>query len=67
MLVWLQKSKRKSNGYIWNAATFSSNNGEYLASTIDDSVITWDEIINTADNLLTNLSWTMSMNATNIA
>ena len=56
MLVWLQKSKRKSNGYIWNAATFSSNNGEYLASTIDDSVITWDEIINTADNLLTNLS-----------
>ena len=31
--------------YIWNPATCSSKNGKYLASTIDDSVITCDEII----------------------
>ena len=31
--------------YIWNAATCSGKNGKYLASIIDDSVITCDEII----------------------
>ena len=38
--------------YIWNPATCSSKNGKYLASTIDDSVITCDEIIKR------ELSWT---------
>ena len=33
--------------YIWNPATFSCKNGKYLASIIDDSVITCDEVINT--------------------
>ena len=28
--------------YIWNPATFSSENGKYLGSIIDDSVITFD-------------------------
>ena len=31
--------------YIWNPATYSSKNGKYLATIIDDSVITCDEII----------------------
>ena len=32
--------------YIWNPATYSFKNGKYLASVVDDSVITCDEIIN---------------------
>ena len=32
-------------GYIWNLATCSCQNGKYLASIIDDSVITCDEFI----------------------
>ena len=39
--------------YIWNPATWSCQNGKYLASTVDDSAITSDEI------LTQNLSWTM--------
>ena len=31
--------------YIWNPATCSYKNGKYLASIIDDSMITCDEII----------------------
>ena len=31
--------------YIWNPATCSCKNGKYIASIIDNSVITWDEII----------------------
>ena len=31
--------------YIWNPAQCSCENGKYLASIIDDSVITCDEII----------------------
>ena len=31
--------------YIWNRATCSCENGKYLTSTIDDSVIKCDEII----------------------
>ena len=31
--------------YIWNPATCSCENGKYLASIIDDSVITCDKII----------------------
>ena len=31
--------------YIWNHATCSCKNGKYLASIIDDSVITCDKII----------------------
>ena len=31
--------------YIWNPATYSSENGKYLTSIIDDSVITYDEVI----------------------
>ena len=31
--------------YIWNPATCNCENGKYLSSIIDDSVITCDEII----------------------
>ena len=30
---------------LWNSAAWSRENGKYLASVIDDSVITCDEII----------------------
>ena len=31
--------------YVWNPATCSCNNGKYLASVMDDSVIMCDEVI----------------------
>ena len=34
------------NIYIWNPAACCCENGKYLASIIDNSVITCDEIIN---------------------
>ena len=37
--------------YIWNPATCSCENGKYLASIIDDSVITCDEIIEETKNV----------------
>ena len=37
--------------YIWNSPSCSCENGEYLVSTIDDSVIACDEIINAADSV----------------
>ena len=48
--------------YIWNPATCSCKNGNYLGSIIDDSVITCDEIINAADSVLTNVISTVSKN-----
>ena len=36
--------------YIWNPATCSYGNCKYLASIIDDSVITCDEIIDADKN-----------------
>ena len=35
--------------YIWNPDTCSCENGKYLASIIDDSMITCDEIIVTKE------------------
>ena len=35
--------------YTWNPATFSCKNGKYLASIIDSSVITCDEIIDAVE------------------
>ena len=32
--------------YIWNPATCSCENGKYLASMMDDSVIICDKVIN---------------------
>ena len=36
---------KKKKNYIWNPATFSCENGKYLATIMDDSAITCDEII----------------------
>ena len=36
--------------YIWNPATYSCKNEKYLASIMEDSVITLDEIIQSYDN-----------------
>ena len=35
--------------YIWNPATYNCENGKYLASIMDDSAITCDEIIESYD------------------
>ena len=35
--------------YIWNPATCGCENGKYLASIMDDSAITCDEIIESYD------------------
>ena len=40
----------------WNLATGSSKNGKYLASIIDDSMITCDKIINTTKTITANFN-----------
>ena len=50
MFIWVQKPKKKScvqKDYIWNLSTCTCKNSKYLASIIDDSVITCDEIMET--------------------
>ena len=43
--VSVKKRHACEKDYILNPATCSCQNGKYLASTMDDSVITFDEII----------------------
>ena len=56
---------------ICNPAGSSFGNCEYLASTIDNSVVTCEEIINAANTVSTNVSangtCTVPINATNAA
>ena len=40
--------------YIWNPATCSCKNGKYLASIIDDSVITCDQMIEETKTITRN-------------
>ena len=42
--------------YIWSPATCSCKNDKYLASTIDDSVIMCDEIIEETKTVKTNFN-----------
>ena len=42
--------------YIWNPVTCSCKNGKYLASMIDNSVISCDEIIETTKTVPTNFN-----------
>ena len=42
--------------YIWSPATCSCENGEYLASVIDDSVIMCAEITEVRKTVLTNFN-----------
>ena len=55
--------------YIWNHATCSCENGKYLASTIDNSVIMCDKIIkagkSVSANVLVNITCTVPINASN--
>ena len=53
--------------FIWNPATCTYENGEFAVSTIDDSVITCDEIINAANSVSTNVSCSVPINAVNTA
>ena len=43
--VGVKKRHVCEKDYIWNAATYKCEKGKYLASFMDDSVITCDEII----------------------
>ena len=53
--------------YIWSPATCSCENSKYLASTIDNSVITCDEIIIAAGSVPTNVpTIVMSTVSTNV-
>ena len=57
MFVCVQKSEGTSyvqKYYIWNLATCNWKNGNFLASIVDDSVVTSDEIIDTAKSVATN-------------
>ena len=47
----LKEHYARKKDYIWNSATCTCKNGEYLASSIDDSVITCDEVINNAESV----------------
>ena len=42
--------------YIWNPAIYSCENGKYSATTINDSVITYDEIIKETKTVSTNFN-----------
>ena len=58
MSVRVWKSERTScvwKIYIWNPATCSCKNGKYIASIIDHSVITCDEIIDTTKSTSTKI------------
>ena len=46
--------------YIWNPTTCRYKTGKYLASTMDDSVITRDEIIETTKTIPTKTVLTKS-------
>ena len=43
----------REKDYMWNPATCSCGNGQYLASISDNSVITCDEIIEKTETILT--------------
>ena len=45
MLMQMYKASYMWKDYIWNPATWSCKNGKYLASIVDDSVMTCDKII----------------------
>ena len=42
--------------YIWNSDTYSCENGKYLASIIDNSVIACDETIEETKTIPTNFN-----------
>ena len=56
---WCECKKRHvcESDYVWNLATCNCKNGKYLASIVDDLVITCDEIIESYNvEIKTNLT-----------
>ena len=53
--IWKSIMCAKKN-YIWNPTTCSCENGKYLASIIDDSVISFDEMVEETKNIPTNFN-----------
>ena len=47
--MWVKKIHPFGKDYIWNRATCNCENGKYLESIIDDSVITYGEVIESYD------------------
>ena len=43
--------------YIWNPATCSCEDGKYVGSIIDDSVITYDEVIEETKTVTTKIKF----------
>ena len=67
-ICWCEWKKSKEHNayqkdYIWNPASCSCENVKYLASTIDDSVITSDEVVNDAESVSANIPTNVSSNA----
>ena len=63
----VQKSKRtscvqKKKNYIWNPAICAYENVKLLENIIDDSVSTWDKILNAADSVSANVTSAVSTN-----
>ena len=53
--------------YMWNPVTWTGKNGWYTGIINDDSVLTYDKYIITADRILTNVSCSVQKNTTNTA
>ena len=45
------KKNVSRKGYFWNPATCSCENARYAGSITDDSLISWDEVIETAKSI----------------
>ena len=61
---WCKCKKRNvcEKNYVWNSATCSCENGKYLASVIDGSAITCDEIIESHDEEIKTIPTTFNEN-----
>ena len=56
--------KNCKKDYSWNPSPYHCENGKYLKSIVDDSVIACDEIIFVMDIATTNMANTIATNAT---
>ena len=60
--MWVQKSNRNmfQKGYTWNPPKSACENGKYVGSIIDNSVI-WKKIIEMTKSILTKTSPTKTI------
>ena len=58
--------KNCKKDYSWNPSPYHCENGKYLKSIVDDSVIACDEIIFVMDIATTNMANTIATNATSV-